>query len=265
MKHRTEEELIAFREGHVREREEIAAHLRECAQCRAEMERIEAVYTAMDMASVPEPGDEFERRMWQKIAPRLEEKKASWWEVWLAPRRLALAGAVAVLVVLAFYVGRKTGPAAPAPGVVETADASKVRERVLIVAVGEHLGRSEMVLMELQNAATAPGQKTVSLGATQRRAEDLVEENRLYRETALQAGDQAMASTLDQLERALLDIANSPQEVTPAQFEALRKRIEAQGLLFKVRVVQQGLEERTANPEAKPAENQASHKERNKA
>jgi hypothetical protein len=265
MKHRTEEELIAYREGDVREREAISEHLRECAQCREEMKQIEAVYSAMDLAEVPEPGEEFERRMWQKIAPRLEEKKARWWETWLAPRRLAILGAVAALVVLAFYAGRKTGPAAPAPGVVETADASKVRERVLIVAVGEHLGRSEMVLMELQNAGTQPGQKTVNLGATQKRAEDLVEENRLYRETALQAGDQAMASTLDQLERALLDIANSPQEVTPAQFETLRKRIEAQGLLFKVRVVQQGLEERKAKPEAKPAENQANGKERNKA
>jgi len=68
-----------------------------------------------------------------------------------------------------------------------------------------------------------------------------------------------------ELERALLDIANSPGEVTPAQFEAIRKRIEAQGLLFKVRVVKQGLEERKASPEAKPTENQVGVKERKKA
>lgn len=264
MKHRTEEELIAFREGDAREREAISVHLRECAQCGEEMKRIELVYRAMGEANVPEPGEEFERRMWQKIAPRLAERRARWWEGLFAPRRLAALGAVAALAMLAFYVGRRTVPVRVTPGE-ETADANKVRERVLIVAVGEHLGRSEMVLMELQNAATQPGQKIVKLGATQKRAEDLVEENRLYRETALQAGDRAVASTLDQLERALLDIANSPQEVTPAQFEALRKRIEAQGLLFKVRVVQQGLEVQKASPEAKPAESQASGKEKNKA
>ena len=33
MKHRTEEELIAYREGDTREREAISAHLRECADC----------------------------------------------------------------------------------------------------------------------------------------------------------------------------------------------------------------------------------------
>jgi hypothetical protein len=262
MRHKTEEELIAYRDGETKERAAIAAHLRECAQCRAEMEQIEKVYAAMSAAAVPEPGEEFERRVWQKVAVRLEDRRARWWEGLLEPRRLALVGAVAALVLLAFYLGRKTGTGGPG---IEQAEAGKVRERVLVVAVGEHLGRSEMVLMELENAPTKEGQKTVNIAATQRRAEDLVEENRLYRETALQTGDQAMAKTLDELERALLDIANSPEEVTPAQFEVIRKRIEEQGLLFKVRVVKQGLEERKANPDAKPAENQAGVTERKKA
>lgn len=261
MKHRTEEELIAYRDGYAKDRAAIAEHLSGCADCRGEMERIEAVYAAMSAMSVPEPGEEFEGRLWQKIAPRLEEKKARWWEDFFAPRRLAALGALAAVTLLAFYLGRKTSPVMPGP---EQASNGKVRERVLIVAVGEHLGRSEMVLMELENAPAGQGQKKVNITNAQRRAEDLVEENRLYREAAMQAGDQGMASTLDELERGLLDIANSPDEVTPAQFEAIRKRIEAQGLLFKVRVVKQGLEERKASPEAKPAEKQAEAGERKK-
>jgi hypothetical protein len=260
MKHRTEEELIAYRDGDAKDRVAIAEHLSGCADCREEMERIEAVYTAMSAMRVPEPGEEFERRLWQKIAPRLEEK-THWWEDFFVPRRLAALGALAAVMLLAFYLGRKTSPAIPER---EQASNGKVRERVLIVAVGEHLGRSEMVLMELENAPKGQGQKKVNITNAQRRAEDLVEENRLYREAAMQAGDQGMASTLDELERGLLDIANSPDEVTPAQFEAIRKRIEAQGLLFKVRVVKQGLEERKASPEAKPAEKQAEAGERKK-
>ena len=76
MKHRTEEELIAYRDGDAKDRVAIAEHLSGCADCREEMERIEAVYAAMSAMSVPEPGEEFERRLWQKIAPRLEEKSA---------------------------------------------------------------------------------------------------------------------------------------------------------------------------------------------
>jgi len=170
-------------------------------------------------------------------------------------------GGVVALLILAFLAGRWTEPRIPVAG---QPDAAKVRERVLVVAVGEHLGRTEMVLMELENAPPQKGQKAINISETQRRAEDLVEENRLYRQTALKEGDQVMASTLDELERVLLDIANSPEEVTPAAFETIRKRIEQQGLLFKVRIVKQGLDERKAKSDRKPAENEARDTERKK-
>lgn len=261
MKHRTEEELIGYRYGEERERTAIAGHLKECAECREELARIEAVFGAMDAMPVPEPGEDYGERVWQRIAPRLGERKTRWWESLFVPQRLVALGGVVALVILAFVAGRLTrSPVAPT----DQADAAKVRERVLVVAVGEHLGRTEMVLMELENAPASKGQKPINISETQRRAEDLVEENRLYRQTALKEGDQAMASTLDELERVLLDIANSPDELTPVAFETIRKRIEQQGLLFKVRVVKQGLDERKANPDAKPAENKTRGTERKK-
>jgi hypothetical protein len=261
MKHRTEEELIGYRDGEAKERVEIAAHLKECAECREELERIETVFRALGAMPVPDPGEDYGKRVWQRIAPRLAEKKARWWEALFVPQRWVALGGVVALVILAFVAGRLTRRPVPA---VEQADAAKVRERVLVVAVGEHLGRTEMVLMELENSPAQKGQKAINISETQRRAEDLVEENRLYRQTALTEGDRAMVSTLDELERVLLDIANSPEELTPAAFETIRKRIEEQGLLFKVRVVKQGLDERRANPDAKPAEGNSRATERKK-
>ena len=254
MKHRTEEELTGYRDGETKERVAIAAHLKECDECREELARIEAVFGALDRMPIPDPGEDYGERVWQRISPRLGRKKGRWWESFFVPQRLLAFGGVVALLILAFVAGRRTRPPLP---VGEQADAAKVRERVLVVAVGEHLGRTEMVLMELENAPAKKGQKAINISETQRRAEDLVEENRLYRQTALKEGDQAIASTLDELERVLLDIANSPEELTPAAFEKIRKRIEEQGLLFKVRVVKQGLDERKANPDARPAENQA--------
>ncbi|HWN76066.1 MAG TPA: hypothetical protein VNO13_09985 [Candidatus Udaeobacter sp.] len=261
MKHRTEEELIGFRDGEAKEREVIAAHVKDCAECREELARIEAVFVALDAMPIPDPGDNYGERVWQRIAPRLDEQKSRWWEAFFVPQRLVAFGGVVALVVLAFVAGRITRRPTP---VGDQANAAKVRERVLVVAVGEHLGRTEMVLMELENAPERKGQKTINFSETQRRAEDLVEENRLYRQTALKEGDQAMVGTLDELERVLLDIANSPEEVTPAAFETIRKRIEVQGILFKVRVVKQGLDERKTNPDATPAENKARGTERKK-
>jgi hypothetical protein len=262
MKHRTEEELIGYRDGEQKDREEIAMHLKECGECRNEMERIEAVFAALDAMPVPDPGEDYGQRVWRQIADRLPGKRASFWQGWFSWKPLAVAGAMAALIVLAFVIGVRKGRH---EGLGDVRDAGKVRERVLVVAVGDHLGRSEMMLMELENAQPAEsGQKVIDISSTQRRAEDLVEENRLYRQTALQEGDQAMASTLDELERVLLDIANSPDEVTPAQFEALRKRIEARGILFKVRVVNQDLREREKAAQPSPTQEKSGVKERNK-
>ena len=270
MKHPKEEDLIAYHDGQAEERPAIAAHLADCPECRAELERIDAVLAALHNIPVPDPGDDFGRRVWQQIAPRLPEKRRHWWNFfveprtvnWFEPKRLAALAGVAALVIASFLAGRITkSPAGPAP----VADASNVRERVLILAVGEHLGRSEMVLVELANAEPQSAkQKRVNISGERRRAEDLLDENRLYRQTALQQGDTALAGVLDELERVLLDVAHSPQDVTPAQLQAIRQRIETQGILFKVRVVGKELQHREESTRPFPAPND-SRKGRNKA
>ena len=265
MKHMTEEELIAYREGVTAERAGIARHLADCEECRAELERIEAVLAALDTLPVPNPGEDYGRRVWQQMAPRLPKKPAAWWQSWFKPKRLGALAAVAAMLVMAFLAGRITKHDRPGNDVL--ANKKEIRERVLVVAVGEHLGRSEMMLVELSNAAPLdPTQKHVNISAEQRRAEDLLDENRLYRQTALQEGDAALASVLDELERVLLDVAHTPEEVTPAQLEKIRQKIEAQGILFKVRVVGRELQERQKATTPAPTEHNSSREsERNKA
>ena len=266
MKHATEEELFAYREGEAKGREAVAAHLKECAECRAELARLEEVFAALNSMPVPDPGEDYGSRVWRQVAPRLPERRTRWWEGLFTAQRLAVAGAMAALVVAAFYFGRITKPT---PRDFADADpAGKVRERVLVVAVGEHLGKSEMVLVEISNAQPPENsKKMINISAEQKRAENLVEENRLYRQTAMKSGDNAMANTLDELERVLMDVANSPDEVTPAQFEAIQKRIAERGILLKVRVVRQELRStETGRKAAEPAPNDSSEaKARNKA
>ena len=261
MKHLKEEELIAYREGVAEQRARISEHLAECEECRAELQRIEAVLAALDSLAVPDPGEDYGRQVWREIAPKLPERPGRWWQMWLEPRRLAAAGAVLALVVAAFLAGRFI----PRKGNGEQVTREQVRERILVVAVGEHLGHSERMLVELSNAAPQnPKQKEVSIAAEQRRAEDLLEENRLYRQTALEEGDAGLASVLDELERVLLDVAHSPEEVTPAQLQAIQKKIEARGILFKVRVVGKELEQRQEATTPAPAQNDSTKRERNK-
>jgi hypothetical protein len=259
MNHMTEEELIAYREGVTEERAAISEHLATCEQCRAEFERIEAVLAALDTLPVPDPGADYGRRVWQQIAPRLQQKRLRWWQAWIEPRRLTALGAVAALIVVAFLAGRWTRHSREGDNV---ASREQVRERILIVAVGEHLGHSEQMLVELSNAEpNNPAQKEINISAEQRRAEDLLEENRLYRQTALQEGDTGLASVLDDLERVLLDVAHSPDEVTPKQLEAIREKIEARGVLFKVRVVSKELQQRQEATQPAPEQTNSTKKE----
>jgi len=170
---------------------------------------------------------------------------------------------VLVLVVVAFVAGRITKRVRTDTTAAGTQE--QVRERILVVAVGEHLGKSEMVLVELANAEPQDAkQKHVNISAEQHRAGDLLEENRMYRQTALQQGDTGLASVLDELERVLVDVAHSPDEVTPAQLESIQKRIEAHGILFKVRVVGKELQQRQDDMKTAPAQGGQQARERNK-
>lgn len=262
MKHMTEEELIAYREGIAEPRAPLSEHLAACTECRAALQRIESVLAALDTLPVPDPGTDYGRQVWREIAPRLAEKPGRWWQVWMEPRRLAAAGAIMALIIAAFVAGRISKKHDLGDNV---ATKEQVRERILVVAVGEHLGHSERMLVELSNAApNDPKQKEVNISAEQHRAEDLLQENRLYRQTALQDGDAGLASVLDELERVLLDVAHSPEEVTPAQLEAMQKKIEAHGILFKVRVVNKELQQRQESTAPAPAQSDSAKRERNK-
>jgi hypothetical protein len=265
MTHYTEEDLMGYRDGDVKKRDSIRVHLTECPQCREEMQKIEAVYAALDAMPVPDPGEDYGRCVWQQIAPRLPEKRSFWWSGLFSPGRLVAVGAVAALVLLAFFLGRttKTG-SGTAPGN-DVASRDAVRQRVLEVAVADHLSRSERVLMGLAHARSdEAGGKLINILAEQKRAEDLVDENRLYRQSAWEEGDTAMASTLDELERVLVDIANSPGEVTTEQFDSIQRRIDSRGILLKVRVVKEGLRDRLEKSNNQPAQNEPIVQERSK-
>src|SRR5260370_15888428 len=218
MKHPKEEELIAYHDGETAGRETIATHLGDCPECQAEIGSVDALLAALNTIPVPDPGEDYGQRVWQQISPRLPQRRAQWWDFifsepktvpWFAPRRWAAAGAIAALVLAAFIAGRLTKPTGSTPLAV---DQTKVRERILVMAVGEHLGRSEVVLVELANSGPeTAGQKEVNISGEQHRAEDLLQEKRLYRRTALEPGDTALAGVLDELERVLLGWAPSTQ------------------------------------------------------
>jgi hypothetical protein len=184
------------------------------------------------------PGPAFEREVWARLEPQLPTRRA-WWADWLRPRRLMLAGSVAALLLVAFLAGRFTREI-PRDTTTAAADAS-IAERVLVVAVVDHLDRSQMVLLEVMNSDVESAGELV---AEQTLARELVSANRLYRQSAVQTGDGSTGDVLDELERTLLEIANTPVDASRDELDALRARIASRGLIFKVRVVHSEMQER---------------------
>lgn len=237
--HLSEDELVLHHYGESEDAAAADAHLGACAECRSSLEALLRTLGAVSTSAppVPDRGSDFGQVMWQRVRPRLaaSRPRAS---LLRFPRRLAALGAIAASLLLAFLLGRASRErelrlAQPISG--------QARERILLVAVGEHLERSQMVLIELQNAG---GSGPVDISSERQWAHELVPSNRLYRQSAVRAGEAGVASVLEDLERVLLEIATSPDQLENTGLETLRQRIEAQGILFKVRVIGSQVRER---------------------
>jgi hypothetical protein len=238
MNHLSEEELILHYYGEAGEPGEggdtlgLEHHLEECGECRSAYTSLQRLLNVVDSLPVPERSAGYGAEVWQRIERRLGARRRVLWTL-PAPWRWAAAGAAfAALMAVAFVAGRfypRPNQAAP----MAAADA-RTGERVLLVAVGDYLERSQMVLIELSNADP---KGPLDISAEQERAGDLVTETRLYRQTAARTGDARVAGVLEELERVLVDITHAPSKITQLQLEELRQRLEAEGLLFKIRVL----------------------------
>ena len=242
MKHPSEDQLVLYYYGEdaPESRKATAEHLAACESCQASYAAFRQVLATVKSVPVREPPENYEARVWEQLRPRLPVRSHPGWEVWLQPRRWAWAGAMAVLIIGAFLAGRywQQRPSPQLAGL-----PAQARERILLVAVGDHLDRSQMLLIELEHA---DGKGPVDIGAEKMRAEDLVASNRLYRQAAARAGDPGLENVLDELERTLLQIAHSPSELTPAELERIQRRTEAQGILFKLRVIRSQVRDKEA-------------------
>jgi hypothetical protein len=209
-----------------------AAHVAGCPLCLESYRAIERVLGVMQALEVPEQAENYEAALWSGIEPRLRPPAPAWLPVW--GWRLAAGAVCAALLAIALFTGR-VAPNHPPAESAPVAD-SQAGDRVLRLAVGDYLDRSQMVLLELANTDSARTRQ-IPWPVTRDRASDLVSESRLYRQTAEHTGDLAVAHVLDDLDRVLLDIAHGPDQLSPRDLDRLQQRLDAQGILFKIRVL----------------------------
>ncbi len=248
--HLTDDDLILHYYGETSPGDErqTAGHLQQCGLCRSEYTRLQQVLASIDERSVAiEPGPAFERTVWARLEPSLKPARRGWvgWLV-TSPAPLGLAAAVVVLVVGAFFAGRALSPAPAAPAAAAVAAAAEqMRERILLSDVGDHLDRSQMALVEL---VSSDDNTSMDMAGERSRAEQLVADNRLYRQTAEATGDVLLSQLLDEIERVLTEVAATSETGSSRDLADVRRRIESRDLLFKVRVIASEIREREKAP-----------------
>jgi hypothetical protein len=237
--HLEEEDLVLHHYGELDAGRTAAAeaHLDRCPDCRRAFSALQVELGAVAADPVPERGEDYGARLWERLRPRLDVAPAGRGVVRRGPwgRRLAYVSALAASLTLAFLLGRHL----PRPGETGGPIPAPVRERILLVAVGDHLERSRMVLVELVNA-----EGPADITAEQHSAEQLVAASRLYRQAVARSGDAGVAAVLEELERVLLEVAHGPSRLSADELDGVRRRIEEGGLLFRVRVLGSQVRER---------------------
>jgi hypothetical protein len=254
--HYSDDDLTLYYYGEGRRREAVERHLDECSACAALYREIAGTLEMVAAPEAPARGDQYGLEVWQRIRHKLPDRPEPWWAALFRRDRLALAAAVAMLVLVAFVAGRvwprlpagapatvppQTAAGSGAPGSIAAGDTP---QRILLTSVADHLDRSERVLTDIMNA---PDRSDIS--AEQRWADDLLTTSRLYRQDAMDAGERSVAVVLDDLERSLLEIVNSPSKISAADLEQIRRRIDAAALLFKVRIMSDELRKREDAPD----------------
>lgn len=223
MNHIPEEALILHYYGEEGP-DSVAAHLEACADCRAAYQSLQRVLNSLDAAPVPDRGPEYGQQVWKAVR-RQAEPRRGW------PRSAFLLAVAAAVLIGAFLAGSAFERSRVSP--MPLAEADDPTERLLRVALDGHLTSSLMVLSEIQNAPAG----TLDISWQQHHAEQLLDDNRIYKQTAENAQQARVGQLLAGLEEILLEIAHSPAKLDPAQLNRLRARIAQKGIVFEIRIL----------------------------
>jgi hypothetical protein len=260
--HFNEDELTLYYYGEGRRRHDVERHLDVCGDCAATYREIAGTLAMIAAPEVPERGDQYGLEIWQRIRHKLPEQESGFsrfsrfwgFSGFSEFSRFGVAAAAALLMIAAFIGGRvwqrsatpvgttAANPSHPA-NLANPTNPEHSSNRILLTSVADHLDRSERVLSDIMNGPRG------DISSEQRWADDLLDASRLYRQDAIEAGEDSVASVLDELERNLIEIVHSPSRISAADLDQIRRRIDAASLLFKVRVMSDELRKREDAPD----------------
>jgi hypothetical protein len=245
MKHLTEEELIEHYYSEDFYKAEAELHLQACRHCAQAYEELGKLLGSVHPPEPPVRNSEYGVQVWQSIQGSLQPYPAKRKRSYFRLPQLAYAAACLLFLAGAFLAGRIWEHAHTRPSVASAPQ--QVKERVVLLVLDNHLDRSERLLVQLNHAGAEQENLDFPLQAE---ARQLLTDNRLYRQSIAQTNDPLLAAALDHLERVLLEIANSPDELKSADIARIENEMNTQGLLFQIRVLRTKVSGQKTNAQA---------------
>jgi hypothetical protein len=244
MIHLSEEELIAHLYGEA-DNPAMSAHLAGCASCSKAYAALRSDLAEMKFVDPPERDALYGERVWASLSAILPSRtKRERYLVWIGSWKGLSYAAACVLLGVCTFIGGRLWERKQAQHTANSHSRQKPQvvahapQRVVVVVLGDHLDRSERLLIELKHTDAANAETVFPL---REEARSLLADNSFCRQKALHAEDAALADALNRLDHLLRVLANQPEGLSSETLTRLQHEIDADGLLLDVRVLRSRL------------------------
>jgi hypothetical protein len=268
--HLTEQEMMEQAYGEGTDRAAVEQHLRQCRGCAGQFAELERDLAGVDKMTAPARDAGYGQRVWASIAGSLPayapERRgwaagwnSGWWVSIPWVKGLGYAAACALLASSGFYAGRvweiRNHSVAQAVASVPQQPVAKPQQRqpIVVVVLDDHLDRSERFLVQLKHADM---DSAAMVSPMRDEARSLLAANQVCRRNLAskkdpkqdrnEDQDRELTTALDHLDQLLGDAANEPGGLNAAAIARLQQEMNADGLLFEVRVLRSRMAHRAA-------------------
>ena len=225
----------------------VQQHLDSCPECTKDCAGLRMMLEMLP--GDPDPAADLPPAFWAKllndVTAQLPARRgktavpawiAEWWRFFSLPRHQAVAGAAALLALVAIVAGTWTSlrhEPVHEPAVVAAAPASSVQTAV-DARLKKYLRKSKALLVELNNMPLREGDPIdLSLERTTSRA--LLQEARYLKTQPLDGMSAALIADLEKIQTAL---ANTRDREEVPGVQLIRGGIQDENLLFKIRIAE---------------------------
>lgn len=236
MRHLSEEELVEYYYLEDPNNSDVDEHLQGCSACAETYAELQGDLAAIKAAELPARDAAYGDRVWKSLSGSLPAwpSRRRIWLIGGLLRGLSYAAACTLLLAGSFYTGRLWEQRAHTRITAAPPASLPPHQHVVLVVLGDHLDRSERLLVELKHV---DANNTEMLPPLRDDARSLLAANHICRKNAQQSGDPALEIALGHLDSLLNQLANQPGGLNAAAIERLQSEMNVEGLLFEVRVL----------------------------